>query len=99
MKKNDIIRKLQSDLHHIEKFSDDTIRRTKSEADKQQAADQKNSEGKCIRLQQELQGLETSLANAIAEHRDSEADLRKVIPRPMFLVKNVLRRIIVFYKF
>ena len=78
MKKNDIIRKLQSDLHHIEKFSDDTIRRTKSEADKQQAADQKNSEGKCIRLQQELQGLETSLANAIAEHRDSEADLRKV---------------------
>jgi hypothetical protein len=45
-KKNDVIRRLQSDLHQIEKFSEEHMRRTKTEAEKQQAADTKNSDGK-----------------------------------------------------
>lgn len=44
-KKNDVIRRLQSDIHHIEKFSEENVKRTKSEAEKQQAADIKNSDG------------------------------------------------------
>lgn len=50
-KKNDVIRRLQSDIHHIEKFSEDSINRTKSEAEKQQAADIKNSDGEPSRMQ------------------------------------------------
>ena len=37
---------MKADLNQIEKFSEEHIRRTKSEADKQQQADAKNSEGK-----------------------------------------------------
>jgi len=76
-KKNDIIRRLQADLHQIEKFSDEHIRRTKSEAEKQEAADLKNSEGKRGKLQQELLGLRTQMQNLVADHRVNEQDLRK----------------------
>ena len=65
-------------MHQIEKFSEEHIRRTKSEADKQQAADQKNSEGKVGRLNGELLTLNTQLHNNVQEHRDSESELRKV---------------------
>ena len=77
-KKNDIIRRLQADLHQIEKFSEEHIRRTKSEAEKQEAADTKNSEGKRVKLQQETNQLKTQLQNLTAEHRESEQNLRRV---------------------
>ena len=35
-KKNDVIRRLKNDLHQIEQFSEEHIRRTKNDADKQQ---------------------------------------------------------------
>lgn len=76
-KKNDVIRRLQADLHQIEKFSEEHIRRTKSEAEKQEAADMKNSEGKKVKLQQELTQLRNQLSSLILEHRESEGDLRK----------------------
>ncbi|XP_077995600.1 dynein regulatory complex protein 10-like [Glandiceps talaboti] len=76
-KRNDVIRRLKADLHQIEKFSEDHIRRTKSEAEKQQQADARNSEGKQQRLQADLQALRTQLANMIAEHRENELALRK----------------------
>jgi len=76
-KKNDIIRRLQADLHEIEKFSDEHIRRTKTEAEKQEAADLKNSEGKRTKLQQESSQLKTQLQNLVAEHRENEQALRK----------------------
>ncbi|XP_002732097.1 dynein regulatory complex protein 10-like [Saccoglossus kowalevskii] len=76
-KRNDVIRRLKADLHQIEKFSEEHIRRTKSEADKQQQADLRNSEGKQQRLQTDLSGLRTQLANMIAEHRETELTLRK----------------------
>ena len=77
-KKNDVIRVLQADLHQIEKFSDEHIRRTKSEAEKQEAADLKNSEGKKGKLQQEVNQLRSQLQNLIAEHRENEHGLRSV---------------------
>jgi len=76
-KKNDVIRRLQADLHQIEKFSDEHIRRTKSEAEKQEAADLKNSEGKRTKLTQEVSQLKTQLQNLVAEHRENEQALRK----------------------
>ena len=77
-KKNDIIRRLQADLHQIDKFSNEHIRRTKTEAEKQEAADLKNSEGKKVKLHQEVAQLRTQLQNLIAEHRESEQGLRTV---------------------
>lgn len=76
-KKNDVIRRLQADLHQIEKFSEEHIRRTKSEAEKQESADTKNSEGKKLKLQQELAQLNTQLQNHIQEHREHEQSLRR----------------------
>ena len=77
-KKNDVIRHLQADLHQIEKFSEELIRRTKSEAEKQETADTKNSEGKKLKLQQESAQLNTQLQNHIQEHREHEQNLRRV---------------------
>ncbi|XP_046347833.1 dynein regulatory complex protein 10-like [Haliotis rufescens] len=76
-KKNDVIRRLQADLHQIEKFSEEHIRRVKTEAEKQEAADVKNSEGKRQKLQQEINQLRTQLQNLTMEHRESEQELRK----------------------
>lgn len=76
-KKNDVIRHLQADLHQIEKFSEEHIRRTKSEAEKQEAADLKSSEGKRAKLQQDDVQLKTQLQNQVSEHRESEQNLRK----------------------
>lgn len=76
-KKNDVIRRLQADLHQIEKFSEEHIRRTKSDAEKQEAADTKNSEGKRVKLQQELSQYKTQMQNLTQEHRENEQNLRR----------------------
>ena len=77
-KKNDVIRRLQGDLHQIQKFSEEHIKRTKSEAEKQEAADVKNSDGKKGKLQQEIAQLRTQMQALTSEHRESEQTLRKV---------------------
>ena len=77
-KKNDVIRRLQNDLHQIQKFSEEHIKRTKSEAEKQEAADVKNSDGKKGKLQQEIAQLRTQMQALTSEHRESEQTLRKV---------------------
>ena len=69
---------MQADLHQIEKFSEEHIRRTKSEAEKQEAADVKNSDGKRVKLQHDSGQLKNQLSSLISEHRESEGDLRKV---------------------
>uniref|UniRef100_A0A1I8IRL0 Dynein regulatory complex protein 10 n=1 Tax=Macrostomum lignano TaxID=282301 RepID=A0A1I8IRL0_9PLAT len=75
-KKNDVIRKIQSDIHHVEKYAEESIKNIRSEAEKQQQTDSKNSEGKVHKLTQERNQLRTQLDNLIAEHRDSEQQLR-----------------------
>lgn len=75
-KKNDVIRKIQSDIHHVEKFAEESIKNIRGEAEKQQQTDSKNSEGKVHKLTQERNLLRTQLDNLIAEHRDSEQQLR-----------------------
>lgn len=89
-KMNDIIRTLTGDTEQIEKYSLDQNRKTKSEAEKQEAADMKNSDGKKAKLMQELNQLKTQLQNLIAEHRENETALRQVInicrPRVSLLI-------------
>jgi hypothetical protein len=73
-----VIRKLQADLRQIEKFSDENNKRVTNEAEKQEQADLKNSEGKKQRLMTELNQLKTQLQNAVMEHRENEQELRRV---------------------
>ena len=74
--KNDIIRRLQADIHHIEKFSEENIKRIKMESEKQQQSDTKNSDGRSQKLEQERSQLRIQLDNLISEHRESESNLR-----------------------
>merc|ERR1712154_560671 len=75
-KKKDVIKRLQTDLHQIEKFSDENIRRTRAEAEKQEIAYSKNSDQKTQKLQTEINQLQTQLNNLVTEHREKESDLR-----------------------
>lgn len=49
-----------------------------NEATKEQLADEKNSDGKKNKLQQEIIEQKKGLESQIAKHRDSELALRKV---------------------
>ncbi|XP_067938209.1 dynein regulatory complex protein 10-like [Watersipora subatra] len=75
--KNDIIRKLQNDLHMLEKATEEEIKRTKTEAEKQEAADSKNSEGKKEKLTAEHNELKAKHDNLTSEHREEEQTLRR----------------------
>lgn len=77
-KKNDVIKKLQTELQQIINFSKDNISRIKNEQEKQESADKKNHEGKIQRLQNEIVQLKTQLQNLVLEHREKEQDLRRV---------------------
>lgn len=76
-KKNEIIRQLKINLHQLEKFSENQVKRTMQEAEMQQKSDYRASEGKIAKLQQDLQQLRSQLNGAIAENREIELSLRK----------------------
>ncbi|XP_062890414.1 dynein regulatory complex protein 10 [Mobula hypostoma] len=77
LKKNEIIRKLKNNLLQLDLFSEDYIRQIKQDAEKQQQADQKDSEGRVVKLQEEISQLRTQLNNLITEHRTFEQALRR----------------------
>ncbi|XP_067861825.1 dynein regulatory complex protein 10 [Heptranchias perlo] len=77
LKKNEIIRKLKNNLLQLELFSEDYIRQIKQDSEKQQLADQKISEGRVAKFQEEISLLRIQLSNTITEHRTSELALRK----------------------
>ncbi|XP_040276200.1 dynein regulatory complex protein 10 [Bufo bufo] len=76
-KRNEIIRQLKINLHQLEKFSENQVKRTMQEAEKQQKSDCRSSEGKMAKLQQDLQQLRSQLSGTIAENREIELSLRK----------------------
>lgn len=78
LKKNEIIRKLKNNLLQLDLFSEDSIRQIKQDSEKQQQGDQKDSEGRIVKLQEEIAQLRTQLNNSITEHRSTEQSLRKV---------------------
>ena len=75
-RRNVEIKKLKSDLAQLQKSSNETNKRIKSDALKQEVTDTKTSEGKCERLNQSIAQLRTQLSQAVAEHRQSEQILR-----------------------
>ncbi|XP_038646441.1 dynein regulatory complex protein 10 [Scyliorhinus canicula] len=77
LKKNEILRKLKNNLLQLDLFSEDYIRQVKQDAEKQQLTDQKDSEGRIAKYQEEMSQLRTQLNNLISEHRASEVALRK----------------------
>ena len=75
--RNDVIRKLQLELHGLERTHEDAIKRTRGEAEKQENADIKNSDGKRQKLLHEIAQLKAQLITITAEHREGENALRK----------------------
>lgn len=63
----------------LEKATEEGIKRTKTEAEKQETADSKNSEGKKEKLMAELNELKAKHDNLTTEHREEEQTLRRVI--------------------
>ncbi|XP_056384736.1 dynein regulatory complex protein 10 [Hyla sarda] len=76
-KKNEVIRQLKINLHQLEKFSENQIKRTVQEAETQQKSDCRASDGKITKLQQDLQQVRSQLNGTIAENREIELSLRK----------------------
>lgn len=76
-KKSEAIRRLKNDLYQIEQFSEEHIRRTKAEADKQQTADTRSSDSKQSKIQVEIQQIEDQFQRLLQEHRETEQLLRK----------------------
>lgn len=62
----------------LEKATEEEIKRTKTEAEKQEAADSKNSEGKKEKLTTEHNELKAKHDNLTSEHREEEQTLRRV---------------------
>ena len=77
-KRNEIIRKLQFDIFHVEKTSKESNLQVVNEATKEQLAEEKNSDGKRTKLQQEIIEQKKTTENQIVKHRESELALRKV---------------------
>ena len=69
---------MQTNLHSIQKYSEEHIVRLKTDADKQEAADTRNSEQKQEKSLQEITTLKTQFQQLIEDHRESEQQLRRV---------------------
>jgi len=75
-KRAETIRQLKQDLHQIEQFAEESARRVKSEIEKQQQSDIRNSEQKQAKLVNEIKPLKVDHAKLVAEHREVELNLR-----------------------
>ncbi|ETE57097.1 IQ domain-containing protein D, partial [Ophiophagus hannah] len=67
-KKNAVIKDLKMHLHNLAKFSESQIQRTRAEAEKQHKMEVRTSQGKCTKLQQELQQLRAQF-NALKKYK------------------------------
>ncbi|XP_072456480.1 dynein regulatory complex protein 10 [Notamacropus eugenii] len=76
-KENFVIQELKSHLHQVLKFSENHLLRTKQEAEKQQKAELRTSQGRITKIQQDILMLRTQYHNVVEENRDSEQALRK----------------------
>ncbi|XP_043846166.1 dynein regulatory complex protein 10 isoform X2 [Dromiciops gliroides] len=72
-----VIQELKSHLHQVLKFSENHLLRTKQEAEKQQKAELRASQGRIAKIQQDILMLKTQYHNLTMENRDSEQALRK----------------------
>ncbi|XP_028415906.1 dynein regulatory complex protein 10-like [Dendronephthya gigantea] len=76
-KRNEVIRKIKFDIFHVEQTSKETNQQVINEATKEQLAEEKNSEGKRLRLQQDIIEEKKLIETSIGKHRENELALRK----------------------
>ncbi|XP_030743284.1 dynein regulatory complex protein 10 [Echinops telfairi] len=76
-KENFVIQELKKHLHQVLKFSENSLLRTKLEAEKQQKADFRASQARLAKIQQEILTLRTQYHNLVTENREQEQALRK----------------------
>lgn len=77
-KENFVIQELKNHLHQVFKFSENSLLRTKQEAEKQQKMDYRASQARLAKIQQEILALRSQYHNLVMENREVEQALRKV---------------------
>lgn len=77
-KENSVIQELKNHLHQVLRFSENSLLRTKHEAEKQQKADFRASQARVAKTRQEIQQLRSQFHNLLMENREAEQALRKV---------------------
>ncbi|KAF6278016.1 IQ motif containing D [Rhinolophus ferrumequinum] len=77
-KENFVIQELKNHLHQVLRFSENSLLRTKHEAEKQQKADVRASQARVAKIRQEIQQLRSQFHNLLMENREAEQALRKV---------------------
>ncbi|KAL0610722.1 Dynein regulatory complex protein 10 [Plecturocebus cupreus] len=76
-KENFVIQELKNHLHQVLRFSENSLLRTKQEAEKQQKADFRASQARVAKIQQELLQLQSRFFSLVMENREAEQALRK----------------------
>ncbi|XP_032024493.1 dynein regulatory complex protein 10 [Hylobates moloch] len=76
-KENFVIQELKNHLHQVLKFSENSLLRTKQEAEKQQKADFRASQARVAKIQQEILQLQSQFYNLVMENWEAEQALRK----------------------
>lgn len=77
-KENFVVQELKNHLHQVLKFSENSLFRTKQEAEKQQKADFRASQARVAKIQQDILQLRSQYHNLVMENREAEQALRKV---------------------
>ncbi|XP_055002878.1 dynein regulatory complex protein 10 isoform X2 [Sorex araneus] len=76
-KENFVIQELKNHLHQVLRLSENSLLRTRQEAEKQQKLDYRSSQARLAKTQQELLLLRAQLNNLVAENQEAEQALRK----------------------
>lgn len=76
-KENFVIQELKNHLHQVFKFSENSLLRTKQEAEKQQKVDYRASQARQAKTQQDILALRAQYHNLVMENREAEQALRK----------------------
>ena len=77
-KENFVIQELKNHLHQVLRFSENSLLRTKQEAERRQKADFRASQARVAKIQQEILLLRSQFNSLVMENRQAEQALRKV---------------------
>lgn len=73
-----MVQDLKHQLQQVLKVSENSLHRTKREAEKQQKVDFRASQARVAKIQQEILQLRSQFHNLVMENREAEQALRKV---------------------
>ena len=72
-----MIQELKNHLHQVLKFSENSLQRTRQEAEKQQKADFRASQARVAKIQQEILVLRSQFHSLVTENREAEQAEKK----------------------